>query len=470
MMQPQQPWVLQRWRRVVASLRDRFSLLEDKADDIQIDQTLRASVVMRGTNLWVLMFAILIASIGLNVNSTAVIIGAMLISPLMGPIMGAGYGVGISDFALIRKSLKNLGIATLLALLTSTVYFAISPLTSAQSELLARTNPTIWDVLIAFFGGMAGIVAATRKEKSNAIPGVAIATALMPPLCTAGYGIATFNIEFFLGAFYLFSINCVFIALASAVTTRAFHVTEKHFVNARVAQRVHFYLGALVMLTVIPSLYLAYQMVGYEIYRSRATQFVHDKLEFDRSHVVSYKIMPESRRIEVTLVGDVVEQTALALATNALPQAGLQGTALKVFQTGEQKVDVGALRSSLLGELFKESRDANDAKEKTIATLQSELSVRNETRTRLRTVPEELHALYPRIWELVLMQAPAWNADTGWNTQDALVVSINTEVPLTKRDQLRIEQWLMLRNQVKSVELVVKVMRKPAVQKLPARR
>ena len=172
------------------SLALRFSLDHDKADPAAIDASLRAGAELTGANAWILIFAIFIASIGLNVNSTAVVIGAMLVSPLMGPIMGIGYGVGIYDFALIRRSSLNLGIAGLISLATSTVYFLISPLTEAQSELLARTTPTLWDVLIALFGGFAGIVGATRREKSNVIPGVAIATALMPPLCTAGYGLA----------------------------------------------------------------------------------------------------------------------------------------------------------------------------------------------------------------------------------------------------------------------------------------
>ena len=176
------------WLNAKTMLAERLSLTDDKADDDVIDSRIRGDVEMRGSNLWILMFAILVASIGLNVNSTAVIIGAMLISPLMGPIMGIGYGTGINDYELIRRSLKNLFIATLIALLTSTLYFLISPLSTAQSELLARTTPTLWDVLIGFFGGLAGIVGATRKEKSNVIPGVAIATALMPPLCTAGFG------------------------------------------------------------------------------------------------------------------------------------------------------------------------------------------------------------------------------------------------------------------------------------------
>jgi len=193
----------------------RFSLKADQADPADIDRSIRDGVVFKGTNLWVLMMAILIASIGLNVNSTAVIIGAMLISPLMGPIMGIGYGAGIYDFDLIKRGLKNLGIAAFISLLTSTLYFLASPLSEAQSELLARTTPTIWDVLIALFGGLAGIIATTRKEKTIVIPGVAIATALMPPLCTAGYGIATGSAHYFFGAFYLFFINCVFIAFST---------------------------------------------------------------------------------------------------------------------------------------------------------------------------------------------------------------------------------------------------------------
>ena len=183
---------------------------EGKEDEMETIDYISKNVEFKGANLWILIFAILVASVGLNVNSTAVIIGAMLISPLMGPIMGVGLAAGINDFELLKKSLKNLGIAIAISIITSTIYFSFTPLNDAQSELLARTEPSIWDVLIALFGGLAGIVAGSRKEKSNAIPGVAIATALMPPLCTAGYGLATGNVYYFFGAFYLFFINSVF--------------------------------------------------------------------------------------------------------------------------------------------------------------------------------------------------------------------------------------------------------------------
>ena len=177
-----------------------FDLRSDQGDVQSIDAEIRKGARLGGTNMWVLMFAILIASIGLNVNSTAVIIGAMLISPLMGPIIAIGYGVGVYDFALIRRAFINLGVFVAISLLTSTLYFAVTPLSEAQSELLARTTPNLWDVLIAFFGGAAGMVALTRKNISPITPGGAIATALMPPLCTAGYGLANGNVPFVLGA------------------------------------------------------------------------------------------------------------------------------------------------------------------------------------------------------------------------------------------------------------------------------
>src|SRR6476660_501324 len=179
-----------------------------------------SNISFRGSNLWILACAIVVASVGLNVNSTAVIIGAMLISPLMGPIVGAGFALGIFDFALLRKSLKNLLIATVVSLTVSTIYFYLSPFKETQTELLARTSPNIYDILIAFFGGLVGVIAITRVEKGNPIPGVAIATALMPPLCTAGYGLAIFNLKFFFGALYLYAINCVFICIATFIIVK----------------------------------------------------------------------------------------------------------------------------------------------------------------------------------------------------------------------------------------------------------
>jgi uncharacterized hydrophobic protein (TIGR00271 family) len=198
-----------------------FSLANEQDSPQTIHDNIMSGIVFKGTNLWILMVAIVIASVGLNVNSTAVIIGAMLISPLMGPIIGIGYGLGTYDFDLVRQSIKNYLLAVVIGLIVSTLYFSISPLNEAHSELLARTTPTIYDVLIAFFGGLAGFIAIVSRYKGNVITGVAIATALMPPLCTAGYGLATGKWNF-LGALYLLAINTVFIALSALITTRFF--------------------------------------------------------------------------------------------------------------------------------------------------------------------------------------------------------------------------------------------------------
>ncbi len=202
-------------KQMINKILDFIDLQKGEDDKTKVLENIMSNISFRGSTLWILACAIVIASVGLNVNSTAVIIGAMLISPLMGPIVGAGFGLGMYDFELLKKSFKNLLIATLVSLMVSTLYFYLSPFKEVQSELLARTSPNIYDILIAFFGGLVGVIAVTRVEKGNPIPGVAIATALMPPLCTAGYGLAVGNYSYFFGALYLYIINCVFICLST---------------------------------------------------------------------------------------------------------------------------------------------------------------------------------------------------------------------------------------------------------------
>ena len=240
---------------------NKFRLLEEKEDYVAVADQLEKGVVFKGTNLWVLIFAIFVASLGLNVNSTAVIIGAMLISPLMGPIMGLGLGLGINDIALLKKAGTNFLVATGVALATSTFFFSISPINNAHSEILARISPNIYDVLIALFGGLAGMLATSSKNKGNVIPGVAIATALMPPLCTAGYGLATLQFQFFFGAFYLFIINTVFIAIATFLVVRFLKFPFKELQNAasqKMAKRV---VTTIVLATLLPSIYFGYSQL-----------------------------------------------------------------------------------------------------------------------------------------------------------------------------------------------------------------
>ena len=251
-----------------------FKLAEEKEDFHTISDNINKGIDFKGTNLWVLIFAIFIASLGLNVNSTAVIIGAMLISPLMGPIIGLGFGMAINDLALLKKSFFAYFFTAVVGLATSTVYFLLSTINEAHSEILARISPNIYDVLIALFGGLAGIFALSSKLKGNVIPGVAIATALMPPLCTAGYGLATLQFSYFFGAFYLFLINTVFIALATLLTSRFLKFPYKHLPEKDDEVKAKRIVWAVVIITVMPSIYFGYDIVEQNKFKKKATQFI----------------------------------------------------------------------------------------------------------------------------------------------------------------------------------------------------
>lgn len=421
---------------------------------MDIDARIRIDVDMRGTNLWVLIFAIFIASIGLNVNSTAVIIGAMLISPLMGPIMGLGFGVGTYDLKLVRSGLLNLAIASLIALVASTIYFSVTPLRAAHSELLARTTPTIWDVLVALFGGLAGIVAATRKRHSNVVPGVAIATALMPPLCTAGYGLATGVWGYFLGAFYLFTINCVFIAASAALVTRAFRLHAHVFVDPALGRRVHSAMWVVVTVTMLPSLYLAWRLVGEEVYRTRAGGFVDHELRFAGTRVSDVAIDPKSRRIEVSLIGKPVDNARLDEVRARLGADGLEGTELRVFQAGSRDIDVASLRSGLLADLYRDSQAQNAAKDATIAQLRAQLASLQAGDEVLHGIPAELRALYPQLDRVLVARAPAWTAKSGFDG-DALVLLLGSRKWISATDRGRIADWMKARTGATRVEIVV---------------
>ena len=257
-------------------IRRLLSLRNDKVPEEETIASIKASVEFRGANLWILIFAIFVASLGLNTNSAAVIIGAMLISPLMGPIMGMGLGVGINDFELLKRAFRSFATATIFSVLTATFYFAITPIDEAQSELLARTSPTIYDVLIALFGGLAGIVAlcSTGQRGGNVIPGVAIATAIMPPLCTTGFGIATGNWIYAAGAFYLYLINSIFISLATFIGVNIFDFKKKVFVDKQREKRVKHIIVTIAVLTMLPSTLLTYMLVRENFFTSKANNFV----------------------------------------------------------------------------------------------------------------------------------------------------------------------------------------------------
>lgn len=439
------------WLRALLGILD---LKRDQASPEAIDATIRAGVEFRGTNLWLLVFATFIASIGLNVNSAAVIIGAMLVSPLMGPIMGVGYGAAINDFTLMRTALKNLAVAIVFSLLASTLYFALSPLSDARSEILARTSPAIWDVLIATFGGLAGIIGLSRREKSNVVPGVAIATALMPPLCTAGFGIASFEPAYTLGALYLFTINSVFIATATMVMARAMHLPEIAAVDPVVQSRARRAIAAGVLLTSVPSIVLAFFLVQEELFGARAEQFVATSFPRELgTYVVARDIDRQNRSVRVTVVGEPITPDRRVMLEQALHNFGLDGTVLAIDEAHSTEVDIDSLRAQVAGDLYKDTVVALDAKEHEIAALRDELEAVAATNRRLVEIERELRATRPDALAVGVGVGAATSG--GATSPTAVIVTLSLSEPMSEEERARLDAWLKVRADTDAVQLTV---------------
>ena len=445
---------------VTAFFKSRFNLDTDKADDQETIEYIKKGIEFGGANLWILIFAIFIASIGLNVNSTPVIIGAMLISPLMGPILGVGLGVGINDLELIKKALKNLGLATTISIITSTIYFSLSPLSDAQSELLARTTPTIWDVLIAVFGGLTGIVAGSRKEKSNAIPGAAIATALMPPLCTAGYGIAIGNWTYFLGAFYLFFINSVFISLATFVIVRILKYPKQVFVDHSLERRVKAGITFFALITLGPSIYLGYNVVRRSIFEHNINNFISQELQFDNCRVISKQINFEVApyRVEVSLFGEHIPTEKIEEAKKKLATFKVDDCDLIIFQGYEETVDQAAMESTIKSEiiedLYKENQELIKSKDQQIKFLENEVFQLKQTTFLSSEVASELKTLYPNTREFSINRSILTSMDSL--KQDTVMLAY---IKFSRRpgstEIKKIQGWLEARLKSTSVKVIV---------------
>jgi len=440
-------------------IRERFSLEEDKADEAGIIQSISRAIEFRGINLWTLIFAIFIASIGLNVNSTAVIIGAMLISPLMGPIMGIGLGVGINDLTMIQRALKNLGLAVCMSLLTSSLYFFISPLHIAQSELLARTSPTVWDAFIAFFGGLAGIVAGSRRDKvTNVIPGVAIATALMPPLCTAGYGLSTGNVYYFAGAFYLFLINSVCISLATYLIVRFLNFNQKAYPSPEVERRVRHTIWLAVLVVVVPSSYLGYQIVRKTIFEQSAKRFVTSECTFQYQQVINYVARYNRRQssLELSLVGEPLPKDSINRLRAKMPAYGL-GEANLVVKQGNFKdtaIDVDALKTTLADQVIQYSQTTIGRKDHTIDSLRQYIDQTQTSRLPVADLRNELKILMPDVQTFTAARSLVMNA-TSNQPDTVMLVYARFSRRHTPGEKRRIERWLQSRTKSKRIKLLI---------------
>lgn len=423
----------------------RFSLHEDNAKESDTIDSIRKNVEFKGANLWTLIFAIFVASIGLNVNSTAVIIGAMLISPLMGPIMGVGLGIGINDIDLVKKAVRNLAIATVISVITSTLYFWITPLHDASSELLARTSPSIWDVFIAALGGLAGIIAATRKEKSNAIPGVAIATALMPALCTAGYGLATGNIYFFIGAMYLYFINSIFICVATYLIVRYLNFHKTEFEDKAYERKVRRYILIIVLVTAAPSVYMAYRIVDRSIFENNAQAFIEKELSYKNTQVITknYKYSRKGNEIDLLLLGKELTELQLDSLRKKLPAYKLHNTKLSIRQglNAKNELDFSQIKASILEAVYKKDSTVKGDANPTIDIPMPDLSA-------------ELRSLYPDLLGYSINNVEIKNLNP--NKRDTLTLAyLNFSKQVSASEKARLQRWLKSRLQPDSLKLIV---------------
>ena len=432
-----------------------LNLNQSREDEQKTVDSICNGVEFRGANLWILVFATFMASLGLNVNSTAVIIGAMLISPLMGPIMGIGLAIGQSNFELMKKSLKNYFVATLFSVVTATIYFTITPMNEVQSELLARTSPTIYDVFIAFMGGLAGIVALSAKEKGNVLPGVAIATALMPPLCTAGFGIASGNWMYFLGAIYLYFINSVFISLSTFLGVRFMHFKRKEFLDAARGKKVKQYIILITVLTLCPAVYLTYGIVKETFYNSVAMNFIATEMDFPETHLLNREILYDKKEIRVVLVGKEISEDQLATIRTRMEKYKLKGTKLVVFQgVKNDKIDIGSIKSMVMENFYKQSETQILSQKREIDSLHRALDVYTKNGQADQKLAQEMKVLFNDVRTISLSRMVRMDVDSL--KEDTLTYAIlSCDTVIDAKQYGRLQDWLKVRTGDKNVKLIV---------------
>lgn len=431
-----------------------FNALPDKTDETAIVEQISDGVTFRGANLWVLIFAIFIACLGLNLNSTAVIIGAMLISPLMGPIIGMGLAVGRADLELLKRSLTNYGVSTVISVLTAALYFQLTPLTEAQSELLARTSPTLYDVLIALFGGAAGILALSTGGKGNVIPGVAIATALMPPLCTAGYGLAMGEWSFFFGACYLFFINTVFIALATYVGVRLLQFKPKQFVDKARLAVVNRYIAVIVVVTMLPAVYMTTQIIRQSVFENHVKQFVKQELNHPGTRILSEQADRETKTLDVVALGAALPNEMIEAARQRLADYQLADYQLNVIQ-GAQSDSLLLARNNAGTQQSLSGQDQQHLVLQTerVAQLERETADYRRLDALAREIAGEVKAVCPKVESIGLSKITETPVDSGAVRSYVLAVA-NSRTPLPATDRDRLAQWLKVRTKADSLRLV----------------
>lgn len=416
-------------------------------------KSIRSNISFRGPNVWILAFSIIIASVGLNVNSTAVIIGAMLISPLMGPIIGIGLGFGVNDTSLIKGGLKNLLVMVAISLMASFLYFLLTPLKLANpTELLSRTNPTIYDVIIALFGGAAGILEICRKEKGTVLSGVAIATALMPPLCTAGYGLASFNMKYFLGAIMLFIINGVFIILATYVMSKVLGFNEVEFADQKHAKRTRTLISVVIIAVMVPSVWSAVTMIRSNTFTQNASAFVSENRVLGSGYIYDYDVDPrKGGSLTLYIAGSELEAADRERLLASAAKYGISQDRVLFHSYNIKPEDYAS--EKIVKDIYERTDIEIGRRDARILELEQEVSAYRSQQIPFLQISREIAAQYPQIRDMSISRGAEVSVDSLSQTECVMVVA-RTEKPLGEDVVKQLEEWL----EVRLDEPVVRVM------------
>ena len=429
--------------------------LSDHIDTDKAAQYIRSNIEFKGPNAYILAFAIIVASVGLNTNSIPVIIGAMLISPLMGPIFGIGYGLGTNDASFLKRAFKNLIVMVVISIIASSLYFLLSPLELENpTELLSRTNPTIYDVLIALFGGFAGIVEISRKERGTVISGVAIATALMPPLCTAGFGLASGNLKFFAGAMYLFCINSIFIAIATFLTVKYLKFPMATFTDPGKKKRVSRWVAVLTVIMVIPSLYSAIVMIRENNFSQTARGFIALNKQMPRSYIYDYDIDHHSKppRIELYIAGESLSPEELDLLYKSAEESGLTREQIVISQNAatdqSEMTDRVAIQS-----IYERNDQEIKKREEVIRSMEKELQSYKSQELPYEQITGELMAQYPTLSDVTVTRGYTFSADSLGRSEEIIII-LHAPEPISQENMDKLRKWLTIRLDFGNIKLI----------------
>ena len=439
------------FQKLIGIIRE-ITNIDSHIDTDAADKAIRGNIEFKGPNAWILAVAIIIASVGLNVNSIPVIIGAMLISPLMGPIFGLGLGLGINDINLMKKAGKNLIVMVSISVVVSLLYFLITPLSlSNPTELLARTRPTIFDVMIALFGGFAGIFEQCRKEKGTVFSGVAIATALMPPLCTAGYGLATGNFSSFLGAVYLFCINCLFITMATYFLVKYFRFKKAEYADQGFGLKTQRITTLLIIIFLIPSVWSAVTLVKQNNFDKKAIDFVETHRSIGNTIIYDYKIDHQDGSVlKVFMTGETLSEAGRSNLYMYAKEYGIKENQIMIKEYITQSTQGGG------NDVFKGIYEKLDSKiddyETTIELLTNELQATKKEELPYMQVANEISASYPEIKQIYIGQGNLIEIDS-LKVSPCVMVKVQSDSLMSESTLEQFKKWMKIRLQTENIEI-----------------